>query len=282
MALEDRSRQLRLVGPDLKVLGGFDEDLLGAPPVLEDHAELQQPVVLQRVRERRERGERPVAVGVRPEDWIVVLHADDGSSDLGQERPHQILKDVPDLRCVNVGPELSPERILLRVPNDIPGREARLRDAAFLTLETLGKLVGPAEADALREDQRLGPEIAHDGAYVNPRLAQRAYWQCIYVVLERPAMKTQQIHDRVQKDRPMTTISIRMPEDVVEDLKRAAPLLGFSGYQPLIRAYIGQGLRKDLERLDRNPGLERLVESLRRQGVDDEIINAAIAEMRTT
>jgi len=80
----------------------------------------------------------------------------------------------------------------------------------------------------------------------------------------------------------MTTISIRMPEDVVEDLKRVAPLLGFSGYQPLIRAYIGQGLRKDLERLDRNPGLERLVESLRRQGVDDEIINAAIAEMRTT
>jgi hypothetical protein len=28
-----------------------------------------------------------------------------------------------------------------------------------------------------------------------------------------------------------------MPEDVVEDLKRIAPKLGFSGYQPLIRAY---------------------------------------------
>lgn len=80
----------------------------------------------------------------------------------------------------------------------------------------------------------------------------------------------------------MATISIRMPEDVVEDLKRVAPVLGFSGYQPLIRAYIGQGLRKDLERLDRNPGLERLVESLRRQGVDEEIINSAIAEMRST
>lgn len=79
----------------------------------------------------------------------------------------------------------------------------------------------------------------------------------------------------------MTTISIRMPEDVVEDLKRVAPVLGFTGYQPLIRAYIGQGLRQDLERLDRNPGLERLVESLRRQGVDEEIINAAVAEMRS-
>lgn len=79
----------------------------------------------------------------------------------------------------------------------------------------------------------------------------------------------------------MTTISIRMPEDVVEDLKRVAPVLGFTGYQPLIRAYIGQGLRQDLERLDRNPGLERLVESLRRQGVEEEIINAAVAEMRS-
>lgn len=79
----------------------------------------------------------------------------------------------------------------------------------------------------------------------------------------------------------MTTISIRMPEDVVEDLKRVAPVLGFTGYQPLIRAYIGQGLRQDLERLDRNPGIERLVESLRRQGVDEEVINAAMAEMRS-
>ncbi|MFL6194788.1 MAG: hypothetical protein ACJ75H_11500 [Thermoanaerobaculia bacterium] len=74
---------------------------------------------------------------------------------------------------------------------------------------------------------------------------------------------------------------IRMPEDVVEDLKRVAPVLGFTGYQPLIRAYIGQGLRQDLERLDRNPGIERLLESLRRQGVEEQVINAAMAEMRS-
>lgn len=94
-------------------------------------------------------------------------------------------------------------------------------------------------------------------------------------------MKTEQLRERLQKDRPMTTISIRMPEEVVEDLKRVAPVLGFTGYQPLIRAYIGQGLRQDLERLDRNPGIERLVESLRRQGVEEEVINAAMAEMRS-
>jgi hypothetical protein len=92
-------------------------------------------------------------------------------------------------------------------------------------------------------------------------------------------MKKKQLLDRLQKDRPMTTISIRMPEDVVEDLKRVAPLLGFSGYQPLIRAYIGQGLRQDVAKLDRNPGIERLVESLRRQGVGEEIIRSAITEL---
>ncbi len=44
----------------------------------------------------------------------------------------------------------------------------------------------------------------------------------------------------------MTTISIRMPVDVIEDLKEIAPLLDFGGYQALIRAYISQGLRKHL------------------------------------
>jgi hypothetical protein len=95
-------------------------------------------------------------------------------------------------------------------------------------------------------------------------------------------MTIQQLRERLHQDRPMTAISIRMPEDVVEDLKRVAPVLGFSGYQPLIRAYIGQGLRQDLERLAKNPGIERLLESLRRQGVDETVINLAIAEMKST
>ncbi len=77
----------------------------------------------------------------------------------------------------------------------------------------------------------------------------------------------------------MTTISLRMPEDVVDDLKSVAPRLGFSGYQPLIRAYIGQGLRADLERLNENPAIANLVESLRRHGVKDDVIASAIAEV---
>ena len=92
-------------------------------------------------------------------------------------------------------------------------------------------------------------------------------------------MKTmsERIQLRMRKDRPMTMVSIRLPEDVIDDLKEIAPALGFSGYQPLIRAYIGQGLRKDLELLENSPA-KLLTESLRRHGVDDEVISAAIAD----
>jgi hypothetical protein len=93
-------------------------------------------------------------------------------------------------------------------------------------------------------------------------------------------MKINKLRQRLRKDRAMTTISLRIPEDVVDDLKGIAPRLGFSGYQPLIRAYIGQGLRADLERLSENPEITHLVESLRRHGVKDEIIASAMAEVK--
>jgi hypothetical protein len=90
-------------------------------------------------------------------------------------------------------------------------------------------------------------------------------------------MKAEVLKKRLDKNRPMTTITIRIPEDVIEDLKRVAPLLGFSGYQPLVRAYIGQGLRADLERLDGDT-VSTLIASLKRHGVSDEIINEALSE----
>ncbi len=87
----------------------------------------------------------------------------------------------------------------------------------------------------------------------------------------------EKVRNRLRKDRPMVTISLRVPEDVIEDLKEIAPTLGFSGYQPLMKAYIGQGLRKDLERLD-NSQAQALTESLRNHGVDDRIIAEVLAE----
>ncbi len=91
-------------------------------------------------------------------------------------------------------------------------------------------------------------------------------------------MKTEALKKRLDKNRPMTTVTIRIPEDVIEDLKRVAPLLGFSGYQPLIRAYIGQGLRADLERLEGDT-LSALIASLKRRGVSDEVIHEALSEV---
>jgi uncharacterized DUF497 family protein len=97
-----------------------------------------------------------------------------------------------------------------------------------------------------------------------------------------PMSMNERIQKRLRKDRPMTTISIRLPEDVIEDLKLLAPEMGFSGYQPLIRAYIGQGLRKDLARLVESDQVKMkvVVESLRRHGIDEQVIAEAIAEAR--
>jgi hypothetical protein len=95
-------------------------------------------------------------------------------------------------------------------------------------------------------------------------------------------MKISDLRKRLSKDRPMSAISLRMPADVVAELKRIAPLLGFSGYQPLIRAYVGQGLRRDLERLAGGVELSEFVDSLARRGVDETTIAEAIAEAKGT
>lgn len=91
-------------------------------------------------------------------------------------------------------------------------------------------------------------------------------------------MKAETLKKRLTRDRPMTTITIRMPEDVVDDLKRIAPMLGFSGYQPLMRAYIGQGLRSDLERLEGDT-VPALIASLKRHGVSEDLIHEALSEV---
>jgi hypothetical protein len=96
-------------------------------------------------------------------------------------------------------------------------------------------------------------------------------------------MKTvsERLRVRLKRDRAMTTISLRVPEDVIDDLKELAPVLGFSGYQPLMRAYIGEGLRRDLAKMveiQSVSAVERLTESLRRQGIADQVIDVALAE----
>jgi len=82
---------------------------------------------------------------------------------------------------------------------------------------------------------------------------------------------------RMRKNRPMTTISIRIPEDLIEEMKEFAPVLGFSGYQALLRSYIGEGLRRD-EALFAQPEIKVLGETLRKHGIPDAVISEVIAE----
>jgi len=90
-------------------------------------------------------------------------------------------------------------------------------------------------------------------------------------------MRNSQIKKRLDRNRPMVSVTLRMPEDVIEDLKKIAPLKGISGYQPLMRAYIGQCLRKDM-RLIENDALAELVSNLKKRGVSNSIIEEALAE----
>ena len=94
-------------------------------------------------------------------------------------------------------------------------------------------------------------------------------------------MKIDDLKKRLAKDRAMTEISLKIPEDVLEDLRRIAPQLGFSNAEALIRAYIGQGLRNDLAKLEQMPEVTSLIESLRRKGVKDDVLADAIAEINT-
>lgn len=76
----------------------------------------------------------------------------------------------------------------------------------------------------------------------------------------------------------MIAVTLRMPEDVVDDLKRVAPLKGYSGYQTLVRAYVGAGLRDDMERLE-GSAVARLIEKLRESGVPEETLTKAASEV---
>jgi hypothetical protein len=86
-----------------------------------------------------------------------------------------------------------------------------------------------------------------------------------------------QLKARLKKDRPMTSITLRIPEDVVESLKSIAPHKGFSGYQALLKAYISEGLRRD-EAVHAFGPAARLAEALRKRGVSAKLIAEAAQE----
>lgn len=85
------------------------------------------------------------------------------------------------------------------------------------------------------------------------------------------------IKSRLKKDRPMTTVTLRVPVDVVDSLKEIAPQRGFSGYQALLKFYVGEGLRRDEAEYLWGPA-QRMAAALKRRGVSAKVVEAAVRE----
>ena len=94
-------------------------------------------------------------------------------------------------------------------------------------------------------------------------------------------MKIVDLKKRLRPNRRSEPVNVAIPDDVLTDLDRVRAHLGFSSIEALIRAYIGQGLRADLERLEASPNLTVLIDTLRRHGVDEKLIGVAMREAET-
>jgi hypothetical protein len=91
-------------------------------------------------------------------------------------------------------------------------------------------------------------------------------------------MLSERLKKRLNKDRPMTSITLRIPVDVVESMKEIAPHKGFSGYQTLLKLYISEGLRND-EAKYLSGATTQLIAALKRHGVPDSVIEEAAREL---
>lgn len=87
-------------------------------------------------------------------------------------------------------------------------------------------------------------------------------------------MIPEKLKARLDKQRPSTSVTVRMPVDVVESMRAIAPLKGMSGYQALLKSYVSEGLRRDETTHLFGPAAP-LAEALRKRGVPADVIEAA-------
>lgn len=85
------------------------------------------------------------------------------------------------------------------------------------------------------------------------------------------------IKTRLRPDRATTMITLRIPVDVVDSLKTIAPLKGFSGYQPLLKWYVSEGLRHDEAQYTFGHAA-RLMAALKKRGIPDAVLEEAVRE----
>ena len=76
----------------------------------------------------------------------------------------------------------------------------------------------------------------------------------------------------------MTSITLRIPVDVVDSMKAIAPRRGMAGYQTLLKSYLSEGLRRD-EALFGGDERARMMEALRRHGVPQSVLDEVTQEM---
>ncbi|QTA90818.1 hypothetical protein [Desulfonema magnum] len=81
----------------------------------------------------------------------------------------------------------------------------------------------------------------------------------------------------LSEDRQATTIQLKIPADVSDDLERVARAKGMADCQPLIRFYVGQGLRKDLAELRKKNAAQEARKVLGKHNVDPRIIDEVMA-----
>lgn len=91
-------------------------------------------------------------------------------------------------------------------------------------------------------------------------------------------MINERLKARLRNDRPSTTITMRIPSNVVESLKAVAPMRGFTAYQTLLKSYISEGLRRDEAQFDQHTA-HKLAEALKRRGVAENVLEEALAEI---
>lgn len=92
-------------------------------------------------------------------------------------------------------------------------------------------------------------------------------------------MLDDKLKDRLRRNRPTTSITVRMPVDVVESLKAVAPHKGYAGYQTLLKAYISEGLRRD-EAIYTSDAVERLTRALKKRGVSGKVLEEALRDAK--
>ena len=90
-------------------------------------------------------------------------------------------------------------------------------------------------------------------------------------------MLTERLKKRLAKNRAVTSITLRIPVDVVASLKEIAPLRGLSGYQTLLKSYISEGLRRDEAQLT-SSSAARLIDALKKRGVPESVLADAVKE----